>query len=66
MVSTSFQRKSFDICFIEYNELKNSLQDYLRKFAENKKTVREEDIKEFFSQMTSRKRQKVDIPFNCK
>jgi len=48
-----------------YNDLQDSLKEYLRSFAESKRTVREEDIKEFFEQM-SRKRQKVDIPYNCK
>lgn len=31
----------------EYNNMKENLKQYLQKFAENKKVVREEDIKEF-------------------
>ncbi|CAG2101030.1 unnamed protein product [Medioppia subpectinata] len=49
-----------------YNDLQNSLKEYLRTFAESKRTVREEDIKEFFQQMSARKKQKLDIPYNCK
>ncbi|KAF7988228.1 hypothetical protein HCN44_007760 [Aphidius gifuensis] len=33
----------------EYNKMKNQLKEYLQKFAEKKKVVREEDIKKFFS-----------------
>lgn len=39
-----------------YNTLKADLSDYLRKFADNKKIVREEDIHEFFEQMKQKKR----------
>ncbi|KAK7077411.1 putative E3 ubiquitin-protein ligase ubr7 [Halocaridina rubra] len=42
----------------EYNTLSSSLRDYLRKFAENKKVVRDEDIKEFFSQLVANKKQR--------
>ncbi|XP_046663572.1 putative E3 ubiquitin-protein ligase UBR7 [Homalodisca vitripennis] len=49
-----------------YNEMKTHLSEYLAKFAENKKVVREEDIKEFFSGMKARKRQKLDIPYSCR
>ncbi|XP_068226755.1 putative E3 ubiquitin-protein ligase UBR7 [Palaemon carinicauda] len=42
----------------EYNTLSSSLRDYLRKFAENKKVVRDEDIKEFFSQLAANKKQR--------
>lgn len=49
-----------------YNSLKGELIDYLKKFAENKKVVREEDIKEFFDQMNSRKRQRIEIPYHCR
>ncbi|XP_076098227.1 putative E3 ubiquitin-protein ligase UBR7 [Mytilus galloprovincialis] len=41
-----------------YNDLKSELNDYLKKFAENKKVVREEDIREFFSTLEARKRQR--------
>ncbi|CAH1791308.1 unnamed protein product, partial [Owenia fusiformis] len=51
-----------------YNDLKTELSDYLKKFAENGKVVRQEDIKEFFEGMSSRKRQKVEtsIPHFCR
>ncbi|XP_047478594.1 putative E3 ubiquitin-protein ligase UBR7 [Penaeus chinensis] len=42
----------------EYNTLSSSLREYLRKFAENKKVVRDEDIREFFSQLTANKKQR--------
>ncbi|XP_015585844.1 putative E3 ubiquitin-protein ligase UBR7 [Cephus cinctus] len=50
----------------EYNNMKERLKQYLQKFAENKKVVREEDIKEFFSEMESKKRPKVVIPTFCR
>ncbi|XP_015191459.1 PREDICTED: putative E3 ubiquitin-protein ligase UBR7 isoform X2 [Polistes dominula] len=50
----------------EYNNLKERLKEYLQKFAENKKVVREEDIKEFFSEMESKKRPKVVVPTYCR
>lgn len=50
----------------EYNNMKERLKRYLQKFAENKKVVREEDIKEFFSEMESKKRPKVVIPTYCR
>lgn len=43
-----------------YNELKTDLSDYLRKFADNNKVVREEDIREFFQQLQTKKRPKTD------
>lgn len=46
--------------------MKSHLSEYLAKFAENKKVVREEDIREFFSGMQARKRQKLDIPYTCR
>ncbi|XP_037077298.1 putative E3 ubiquitin-protein ligase UBR7 [Pollicipes pollicipes] len=50
----------------EYNDLKSELMNYLKKFAENKKVVRKEDIQEFFTGMKSRKRQKTDVPHFCR
>ncbi|XP_020292145.1 putative E3 ubiquitin-protein ligase UBR7 [Pseudomyrmex gracilis] len=50
----------------EYNNMKERLMQYLQKFAENKKVVREEDIKEFFSEMESKKRPKVTVPTYCR
>jgi len=49
-----------------YNELQDSLKEFLKTFADSKRTVREEDIKGFFEEMSARKRQKVDIPYTCK
>ena len=49
-----------------YNSMKSSLMEYLKKFAENGKVVRQEDIQEFFQQMAGNKRRKVSIPDNCK
>lgn len=43
-----------------YDELKADLSKYLRKFADTKKVVREEDIHEFFHQLKSKKKQKLD------
>ncbi|XP_046606030.1 putative E3 ubiquitin-protein ligase UBR7 isoform X1 [Neodiprion virginianus] len=50
----------------EFNNMKERLKEYLQKFAENKKIVREEDIKEFFSGMEANKRQKVVVPTFCR
>lgn len=43
-----------------YDELKANLSDYLRKFADTKKVVREEDIHEFFQQLKSKKKLKLE------
>ncbi|WAR18413.1 UBR7-like protein [Mya arenaria] len=43
-----------------FNDMKSALSDYLKHFAENGKVVRAEDIREFFTQMEQRKRQKTD------
>ncbi|XP_076331777.1 putative E3 ubiquitin-protein ligase UBR7 [Tachypleus tridentatus] len=52
----------------EYNAMKSELKDYLKKFADSRKVVREEDIREFFSQMQARKRRRVDchVPEFCR
>lgn len=44
-----------------YDELKADLSDYLRKFADTKKVVREEDIHEFFQQLKSKKRARLEF-----
>lgn len=49
-----------------FNDLKDELKDYLKKFVDSNKVVRKEDIIEFFENMESRKRQRVDIQYNCK
>ncbi|GAB1602899.1 putative E3 ubiquitin-protein ligase UBR7 [Argonauta hians] len=43
-----------------YNDLKSELTDYLKKFADSKKVVREEDIREFFTGLEARKRQRTN------
>lgn len=48
-----------------YNDLKENLAEYLKKFADNKKVVKEEDIREFFDGMMARKKQKVSVPHFC-
>lgn len=49
-----------------YQELKGELAEFLRKFAENKKVVREEDVKEFFEVMKARKRQRTEVSHFCR
>lgn len=49
-----------------YNSMKANLMEYLKKFAENGKVVRQEDIQEFFQQMQANKRARVEIPKFCK
>lgn len=44
----------------EYNSMKSELKDFLKKFVDTKKVVREEDIWEFFEQMKARKRQRTE------
>ena len=48
--------------------MKTELSEYLKHFAENGKVVREEDIREFFTRMEARKRQRTgNIPgYFCK
>nr|CAG4650232.1 EOG090X07TK [Sida crystallina] len=43
----------------EYQDFSSELKEYLKKFAENKKVVRAEDIHEFFGQLKQRKRQRT-------
>ena len=43
-----------------YDELKADLSTYLRKFADTKKVVREEDIHDFFQQLKSKKRPRLE------
>jgi E3 ubiquitin-protein ligase UBR7 len=49
-----------------YNSMKSNLTEYLKKFAENKKVVRQEDIQEFFQKLAGNKKMRVSIPDNCK
>lgn len=50
--------------FHAYNHMTGELKEYLRKFVENGKVVREEDIKEFFRELQSRKRPRFEL-YNC-
>ena len=50
----------------QYNSMKSNLMEYLQKFKDSGKVVRQEDIQEFFEQMKSRKKQRVEIPKFCK
>nr|CAG4647983.1 EOG090X07TK [Moina brachiata] len=52
----------------QYQDFSAELKDYLKKFAENKKVVREEDILEFFGQLKERKRRRTDeaMPHFCR
>ena len=50
-----------------YNTMKDNLMEYLAKFANSKKVVREEDIKEFFDGMKKNKKMKSGgPPSSCK
>jgi len=51
-----------------YNSMKENLMEYLAKFADNKKVVREDDIKTFFEEMKGNKRFKSGggPPPSCK
>ncbi|XP_044749277.1 putative E3 ubiquitin-protein ligase UBR7 [Coccinella septempunctata] len=49
-----------------YNELKESMAEFFRGFAENKRVIREEDVKEFFEEMQAKKRQRTEIPHFCR
>jgi len=51
-----------------YNNMKENLMEYLAKFANNKKVVREDDIKTFFEGMKSNKKQRTGggPPPSCK
>jgi E3 ubiquitin-protein ligase UBR7 len=51
-----------------YNNMKDNLMEYLAKFANSNKVVREEDIKTFFEEMKSNKRRRIEgaPPSNCK
>lgn len=49
-----------------YQELKVELGEFLKKFAENKKVVREEDVREFFKDMKTRKKRRTEVPYFCR
>ncbi|CAG9858581.1 unnamed protein product [Phyllotreta striolata] len=64
----SMNRVQLVDCIAGYNDLKEKLGDYLKTFAENKRVVREEDIREFFDKMHARKKRRVDVevPTYCR
>lgn len=45
-----------------YNELKNNMAEFFRGFAEKKRIIREEDVREFFEEMQAKKRQRTEMP----
>lgn len=53
-----------------YNDMKNELTEYLRGFVEQGKVVKEEDIRNFFDTLQSRKRQRVgsedSVQYRCR
>jgi len=51
-----------------YNNMKENLMEYLAKFRDSNKVVREEDIREFFEGMKSNKKMKIGgaPPSSCK
>jgi E3 ubiquitin-protein ligase UBR7 len=46
--------------------MKESLKDFLKKFADEGKIVTQEDIQEFFQTMKATKRPRVEIPGFCR
>ncbi|CAG2057817.1 unnamed protein product, partial [Timema podura] len=66
-VSAAYMAKGTNYV-LGFNDMKSHLKEYLQKFAENKKVVREEDIREFFLGLEARKKQKleVNIPHFCR
>lgn len=48
-----------------YNDMKSSLQDYLRKFAEEGKVVTADDIRSFFQDMEAKKKDKGGPQYFC-
>lgn len=54
----------------EYNDMKTELTEYLREFAAQGKVVKEEDIRNFFDTLQSRKRQRVgsanSVQYSCR
>lgn len=51
---------SYFYFYTEYQTFSNELKEYLKKFADNKKIVRPEDIAEFFTKLKERKRRRMD------
>lgn len=54
----------------EYNDMKSELTEYLREFVAQGKVVKEEDIRNFFDTLQSRKRQRIgsanSVQYSCR
>ncbi|XP_004225746.2 putative E3 ubiquitin-protein ligase UBR7 [Ciona intestinalis] len=48
-----------------FNNMKDGLSDFLKSFADQGKVVTADDIKEFFQRL-NQKRQRLDLPYNCR
>ena len=48
-----------------YAEMRTSLNDFLREFAEQGKVVKAEDIKNFFQEMEAKKKAKGNPQYLC-
>ncbi|KFM63331.1 putative E3 ubiquitin-protein ligase UBR7, partial [Stegodyphus mimosarum] len=49
-----------------YTSMKGQLKEYLKAFADNKRTVSENDIKEFFEGISKRKKLNNGVPYFCR
>ncbi|XP_069494061.1 putative E3 ubiquitin-protein ligase UBR7 [Ambystoma mexicanum] len=51
----------------EYNDMKTELKEYLKRFADEGKVVKTEDIQQFFEELRSRKKRRVDgMQYYCR
>ncbi|KAK9885652.1 hypothetical protein WA026_012416 [Henosepilachna vigintioctopunctata] len=48
-----------------YNELKTGLADFFKDFAEKRKVIKEEDVREFFEEMQAKKKRRTEMPYFC-
>ncbi|GFY70163.1 putative E3 ubiquitin-protein ligase UBR7 [Trichonephila inaurata madagascariensis] len=49
-----------------YTNMKGELKEYLKEFADNKRTVCESDIKEFFERMAKKQKLNNGVPHYCR
>lgn len=49
-----------------YTSMKGQLKEYLKEFANNKRTVSERDIKEFFERISKRQKMNNGVPHFCR
>ncbi|KAF8788958.1 putative E3 ubiquitin-protein ligase UBR7 [Argiope bruennichi] len=49
-----------------YTNMKGELKEYLKQFAENKRTVCESDIKEFFERISKKQKLSNGVPYFCR